>query len=299
MKQFGFLILATLCVFACSPKSEHTQKNPDPLLEQVSPDLSSIETALNGQWRNENDTRRDRFRHPAQTMDFCQIDPSGHIIEVWPGGGWYSKILIPWIHANGGQFTAAIVDPQSSPRAAELSKQYLQQFTDTQIFGKFAYNILSQTSPLFTEAESQDSILTFRNIHSWMDAAMAEKTFADFYAALKPGGILCVVQHRLPSGEVQSPTADTGYVQEAMVKALATGAGFVFDAASEINANAKDTADHPFGVWTLPPTKASPKTEAARTKYPDFDRARYDAIGESDRMTMRFRKPLVLPSSTP
>jgi predicted methyltransferase len=138
-------------------------------------------------------------------------------------------------------------------------------------------------------AGAADMALFLRNLHNWMAAGLAEKAFHDAFAALKPGGVLGLEEHRAPSGGVQDVLASDGYVQQAYAVQLAREAGFTFDGASEINANPKDTHDHPFGVWTLPPVRrSSPRGQPAD---PDFDHAPYDAIGESDRMTLRFRKP--------
>ena len=138
-------------------------------------------------------------------------------------------------------------------------------------------------------AESVDIILSFRNVHNWMGGGYAEKAFADFYAALKPGGTLGIVEHRLPESALQDPRGATGYVQESYMKALAADAGFEFVASSEINANPRDTADHPMGVWTLPPRSAVPKEGSEDAT--GFDAALYKNIGESDRATLKFRKP--------
>ena len=138
-------------------------------------------------------------------------------------------------------------------------------------------------------AGTADLVLFMRNIHAWMAAGIAEKAFADAYAALRPGGVLGIEQHRLGPEEDQDPAAANGYVQEAFVKQLAAEAGFAFVAASEINANERDTKDHPFGVETLPPMGLT--APRGSPPNPTFDRSKYDEIGESDRMTLRFRKP--------
>jgi predicted methyltransferase len=292
MGKTSLCLLAILAVSGCTDADQAPiAATPEEVSEPAGPAPTSIAAAMVGNWRSDAAKARDQFRHPAETLEFCQIDPSGHVAEIWPGSGWVSQILVPWTHANGGQFRAAVIDPESSERAASLLERYLGQFSDTDLFGQVSYGAFGANSDLFAEAGSQDAVLTFRNVHSWMGRGMAEKAFADFYQALKPGGVLCVIEHRLPSSTIQNPKADTGYVQEAMVKALASEAGFVFEAASEINANSHDMADHPFGVWTLPPVRRSPKTEDEQAEFPDFDRAAYDAIGESDRMTLRFRKP--------
>jgi len=133
-----------------------------------------------------------------------------------------------------------------------------------------------------------DRVLTFRNTHSWMGGGTVEAVFEQFYGALKPGGMLGLVQHRLPATAEQDPRAPSGYVQEAYVKQLAKEAGFEFLGSSEVNANPKDTADHPYGVWTLPPRLREPKEGEDAG---DYDKAKYEAIGESDRMTLLFKKP--------
>ncbi|PHR63078.1 MAG: methyltransferase [Robiginitomaculum sp.] len=289
------VVLALLVLVGCQPKTEPEPAAPVEIV--TAPDYSVLSTVLAGNWRTDKSKARDIYRHPAQTLDFCEIDPAGQVAEIWPGAGWYSQILLPWIHANGGHFTAVAVDPTRSQPAADLLLRYLEQYADRELYGEFSHSILSATSGPIAPADSQDAILTFRNIHSWMGRGMSEKAFADFYAALKPGGVLCVVEHRLPSAAVQDSKAPTGYVQEAMAKALASEAGFLFEASAEINANPDDEADHPFGVWTLPPVQRSPRDDEERAANPDFDRAIYDTIGESDRMTLRFRKPAAAPTT--
>jgi len=211
-------------------------------------------------------------------------------LEVWPGGGWYTQILAPWIKENDGQYTAALIDPDVSDKAAALNRAFLRKFADKDRYGPTNTTVLSATSSSLVPPDSVDLILTFRNVHSWLAQGMGAKAFADFYAALKPGGHFCVVEHRLPDAREQDPLASSGYVQQSLVKALATDAGFVFEGQSNVNANPKDTADHPFGVWTLPPVRRS--AAPGDTPDPAFNRQRYDEIGESDRMTLRFSKPL-------
>ncbi|MBL4617247.1 MAG: class I SAM-dependent methyltransferase [Robiginitomaculum sp.] len=294
MIKYSLPVIASLALFACTsePVAEEASSKAAPEAVASVPDMKSLQSNLSGDWRTDEAKSRDAFRNPAATLEFCGVDPATNISEIWPGGGWYSQILAPWINANGGKFNAVIIDPEISEGAANLLQRYMAQFEDKDLFGEISTAPLSADSAGFAADNSQDTVLTFRNVHSWMGRGMAEKTFADFYASLKPGGVLCVIEHRLPSSAVQSSKAGNGYVQEAMVKALAAEAGFVFEAASEINANPKDNADHPYGVWTLPPSKRSPRTDEEKAANPDFDRAAFDAIGESDRMTLRFRKPV-------
>ncbi|MGJ3231932.1 MAG: class I SAM-dependent methyltransferase [Oceanicaulis sp.] len=249
----------------------------------------TLEEAVAGAWRGEQARARDTFRNPVETLEFFGVDPSGTIVEIWPGGGWYADILAPWIEANGGTYVAAWppVDPDNE-RALAFQERFLERF-ESALYGEATLvEFGARTGPLL-DADEADAILTFRNVHNWMGAGFAEKAFADFHAALKPGGVLGVVEHRLPASRVQDPRAATGYVQQDYVISLAEEAGFELVGSSEVNANPADTADHPFGVWTLPPvSRTSAFGEPAD---PNFDAAPYDEIGESDRMTLLFRKP--------
>ena len=249
----------------------------------------TLQEAVDGAWRGEQARSRDEFRNPVETLEVFDIDPSGTIVEIWPGGGWYADILAPWIEANGGTYVAAWppLDPDNE-RALAFQERFLERF-ESELYGEATLvEFGAETGALMPE-EPADAILTFRNVHNWMGAGFAEKAFADFYAALKPGGKLGVVEHRLPASRVQDPRAATGYVQQDYVISLAEEAGFELVASSEINANPADTADHPFGVWTLPPVSRT--SDFGEPADPDFDTAPYDAIGESDRMTLLFRKP--------
>ncbi|MBI1234207.1 MAG: methyltransferase [Alphaproteobacteria bacterium] len=250
----------------------------------------TLEWAVAGEWRGE-DAARDAWRHPQETLEFFEIDPSGTIVEIWPGGGWYARILAPWIAANGGTYIGATF-PETSPSEArrEARANFLAEMASNPVYGEVQAGDFSADVGDIAPAGSVDAVLTFRNVHNWMGAGFAERAFADFYTVLRPGGVLGVVEHRLPDTREQDPRASTGYVQEAYVIALAEEAGFELVGRSDVNANPADTADHPFGVWTLPPVgRTSPFGEP---EDPAFDRAPYDAIGESDRMTLLFRKPL-------
>ncbi len=298
MRRFGFVGCLLVLLAACSnpdavkkpPAQEPQTTVQEPIpAPPPGPAVGSLEWAVAGPWRPQKERDRDIWRHPQDTLKFCGVDPAKTIIEVWPGGGWYTQILAPWVKENGGHYIAAGLDPQSSPRAAALSTQFANRFADADRYGDISFSSLSATSGDLAPPGSADTVLTFRNVHSWMARGMAEKAFADFYKALKPGGTLCVVEHRLPGSRLQDPQARTGYVQEEMVKALAKEAGFTLAAESQINANPKDKADHPFGVWTLPPVRRSAALGAPEN--PQFDHSPFDAIGESDRMTLRFIKP--------
>ena len=252
-------------------------------------ETGALSWAVNGDWRSDEDKARDAYRHPVETLEFFDIDPSGRVMEIWPGGGWYTDILAPWITANGGQYVAVWPDiPADNERAVAFQTRFIEKFDDSRYGDVELATFDSETGPL-GEPGSVDAILTFRNTHSWMNRGAAEKAFSDFYDVLAPGGVLGLVQHRLPADRVQDPRASTGYVQEDFVISMAEEAGFELLDSSEVNANPADTADHPFGVWTLPPVSRS--SAFGEPADPDFDRAPYDAIGESDRMTLMFFKP--------
>ncbi len=288
---FGIVLLAILLASCGEPEPLPVAQIPIPDAPPVpeGPAVGSLEWAVNGPWRSTRDMERDKWRNPKQTLQFCGLEPAQHVVEIWPGGGWYTQILAPWLRENSGQYSAALLDPEESERARTLGESFKQAYGDEERYGTITTSVLSANSPELAPAASADLVLTFRNVHSWLARGMGAKTFADFYAALKPGGVLCVVEHRLPDAREQDPLASSGYVQLSLVKALAAEVGFVFEAQSNINENQKDTADHPFGVWTLPPVRRS----AGSGEIPDpaFDRAKYDTIGESNRMTLRFRKP--------
>ncbi|MFC4725607.1 class I SAM-dependent methyltransferase [Glycocaulis abyssi] len=251
------------------------------------PETGSLAWAVAGEWRADA-VARDVWRNPLETLEFFGVDPSGTLVEIWPAGGWYTQVLAPWIAANGGSYVAAHFDPAGSEQTQAFIDGYAERFS-APLFGEIEIAAFGpDTGPIVPEG-SADAVLTFRNVHNWMARGFEEKAFADFYAALRPGGVLGVVEHRLPASQPQDPRAATGYVQEDYVIALATEAGFELVGSSEVNANPADTADHPFGVWTLPPVLLSaPRGEEPD---PDFDRAPYESIGESDRMTLLFRKP--------
>ncbi|WP_425494697.1 methyltransferase [Lysobacter capsici] len=245
----------------------------------------SLRAAVAGSWRDPKNVARDGYRHPLETLTFFGAKPEQTIIEITPGGGWYSEILAPFLRERG-KYVAAVVDPdtQSSDGARKYqtkAKATLEQkfAASPAQYDKVVIAAYDSFKPAFGPADSADLVLTFRNVHNWRSAGQAEVMFRGFYDVLKPGGTLGVVEHRAKS---DVPADDkSGYVGQAQVIALAEAAGFKLEAKSEINANPRDTKDYPNGVWTLPPVN---QHDAA-------DDAKYQAIGESDRMTLRFRKP--------
>jgi predicted methyltransferase len=255
---------------------------------------AAIAAAVDGAWRSANDKERDEHRHPKESLEFWGLQPGMTILEVQPGGGYWTEILAPFARATGGQYYATAAD-LDNPETSEGSRKGRADFearlaAKPEIYGKSKFvNWGAKSAPL--PENTFDFILSARSVHGWMGSGIAEKVFKDFHRGLKPGGILAIEQHRGKPG-TQDPKASSGYVTEAHVIDLAKKAGLELVAKSEINANPKDTADHPFGVWTLPPVRRSrPYSEGANATDPNFDRAKYDAIGESDRMTLKFRKP--------
>jgi predicted methyltransferase len=271
-----------------APVSETSPVSAEP--ETVSEGTMAMEDILAADWRTDEDRARDAFRNPAETLAFFEVEPGDTVVEIWPGGGWYTKILGPYLKSGGGTLIAAGFDPERSDYAARGMQRFRDNFVEqADTYGDIEVTVFSADSDGMAAPGTADVVLTFRNVHNWMSGEYAEKAFADAFAALKPGGVLGVVEHRLPSSEAQDPVAASGYVHEDYVIALAEEAGFVLEERSEINANPADTADHPFGVWTLPPVS---RTEDRDGNTPeDFDAAKYQAIGESDRMTLKFRKP--------
>ena len=240
-----------------------------------------FDAAIAGAHRSDANKARDASRHPAETLSFFGIKPGMTVVEISPGGGWYTEILAPALGNTGTLYAA-----HNNPAASEGSAKGVQRFKDklaatpaayanvkVTAFGKGSYDI--------APAGSADAVLTFRNIHNFDMGGFAPDAFKAFFAALKSGGVLGVVEHRLPEDKPDAMMKDSGYMKLSYVRKLAEAAGFKYVGASDINANPRDTHDYPKGVWTLPPNYAEGEK----------DRAKYAAIGESDRMTLKFVKP--------
>lgn len=228
---------------------------------------------------------RDQYRHPAETLAFFGITDTQTVVEIFPGGGWYTEILAPLLKSHGKLYEASYADnsPSSTPyqiRATSNLKKKLQ--AQPELYSAVTVTALQvpETTAIAPPA-SADLVLTFRNVHNWLKDGSADQVFTAFFTALKPGGVLGLVEHRAQAGTTLEQTIKSGYVTEAEVIRLAEKAGFRLLAKSEINANPKDSKDYPDGVWTLPPSLSGNPTE----------KQRYLAIGESDRMTLKFIKP--------
>jgi len=256
----------------------------------------TLEWAVAGSWRLDKERARDRWRHPVETLQFVGLKRTDTVVEISPGGGWYTAILAPWLKEGGGKLYAAHLDPAEADYARRQVDIYKAAFIDhPETYGDITLTTVSAKGAGFAPDGSADAVLTFRNIHNWMNGGYAAKIFADAYRALKPGGVLGVEEHRLPSARDQDPRANNGYVLESYVIQIAEAAGFAFEQSSSINTNPNDTADHP--VWMLPPNLSPPEPGSPLAE--GYDKAKYEAIGESDRMTLRFRKPLVATPATP
>ena len=244
-----------------------------------------LDAAIAGSWRSPDNVARDRYRHPRETLAFFRLAPTQTVVEITPGGGWYTEILAPYLRESG-QYVAAVVDPAATEGRSVAYYTGARDQLQAKLAGAPAatYDRASVVAydpqaPVLGPAGSADRVLTFRNAHNWRSAGQAEGMFRAFHAVLKPGGVLGVVEHR---ARTEVPADDkSGYVAESQVIALAEAAGFVLDGRSEVNANPNDDTDHPNGVWTLPPSN----------RHDPEDRQQYAAIGESDRMTLRFVKP--------
>jgi predicted methyltransferase len=283
-----FLIASSALVLAlflqsCEPASDGTETKADALPAVLQDSSVSIETVLAGEHRSAKNKARDKYRHPAETLEFFGVQPDSAVIEIWPGGGWYTEILAPYLRDNG-RYIAAGFDPNSEIEFIAAGAAAFQEMLDANpaVYGNAEQAILMPPTHLeMVPPGSVDFILTFRSVHNWMPRKADGMVLASIFAALKPGGVLGIVEHRGNPEIEQDPEAKTGYINQDYAIAIAEAAGFMLDGTSEINANTADTKDHPEGVWTLPPTM----------RLKDKDREKYLGIGESDRFTLRFIKP--------
>ena len=244
---------------------------------------------IDGPQRSAVNKARDPWRHPLASLNFWGFRGGQVVADIDPGGGYWTEIVAPYLAKTGGRYIAGMTDPSVSDGAAKAHAAFEARFADRQVFGDISYAPFSVAGGFVAPAASVDLILYCRFIHDlmWTPGAL-QRALGGMYAALKPGGLLAIEEHRADPRAMINDAHD-GYVATTFVVGQAAQAGFVLAATSEINANPKDDKDHPFGVWTLPPTRRS--SPFGQPPDPAFDHARYDAIGESDRMTLRFKKP--------
>ncbi|MGJ8560821.1 MAG: class I SAM-dependent methyltransferase [Litorimonas sp.] len=285
------LITAAILLTACSgasseaPETIEVEAQPAATTEAVQAPMMLADAIAHP--RRADDAARDQFRNPQATLDFFEIAPGQTVAEIWPG--WYTQILAPYLSDNNGTYVAVLFPDGVSDRLDGRNAAFKEKFGDAEAYGTLGYGSYSKDTGLSLDDNSMDTILTFRNVHNWMGQGYAEDAFAEFARALKPGGMLGIVEHRLPETRTQDPKGASGYVQESYMKALAAEAGLEFVDSSDVNANPLDTADHPMGVWTLPPRSRLPEAGSADAN--GFDAELYLNIGESDRATLKFRKP--------
>ena len=242
----------------------------------------ALDNILAGSQRSAENSARDRYRHPKDTLLFFGIRPEMTVLEVWPEPGWYTEIIAPLVREHGKYYAATIApDPQSRYVSERLGDYQQKLASKPDVYGAVAVVTFPSDGSDVVPPGSLDMVVTFRNIHNWMAQDFAGQAFATLYKALKPGGVLGVVEHRGNPATVQDPKAKSGYVNEDYAIRLIEGQGFSLVGESQINANPKDTKDYEQGVWTLPPTY----------RLGDKDRPKYAEIGESDRFTLKFVKP--------
>ena len=261
----GAMLLVSLCTFA--------------------DETALLTKAAEGAHRSETNIARNEWRHPVETLTFFGIKNDMRVAEIWPGsGGWYTEILAPYLKENGLLVTLNYDGSTGREYFMRGDKKFRAKLAaNPEVYGKvIVKNLLPPKSiPIMEdEIEDLDMILTFRNVHNWIRNDIAVEMFKQLNSLLKPGGVLGLVAHRGTPEMTEKKHATTGYLADSVIISLAERSGFELVDTSEINANPKDTKDHPEGVWTLPPSY----------RLGDVDRAKYQAIGESDRMTLKFVK---------
>ena len=266
---------------AAKPAADQPAQPPPP----VSADQmvgQKIDQVLAGDWRSDKNKARDQYRHPKQTLEFFGVKSGTTLIELTPGGGWYAEVLAPLMKGSGNYIAAILTPKKKEGEDAQDMDALSKKFAgDAAEYGDAKVEQFDLKAPNLGPPGSADMVVTFRNVHNWVSGGTAPQMFKAFFDVLKPGGVLGVEDHRAAEGADVEKTKEKGYLPTDYVIKLATDAGFKLKAQSEINANPKDTKDYEKGVWTLPPT----------FELGDTDHDKYAAIGESDRMTLKFVKP--------
>lgn len=276
------LIICLVPNYALTAAPTATVVSP-PLIPEAVSSETRLRAILAGEHRSVANKARDNYRHPLETLLWFGLSEEMTVVEVLPSSGWYAEIIAPFLRQRGQYIGANFPEDSPSEFMRDTAKQFRSKLAAApDLYGKALVTAWAPPgrAQLATPGVA-DRVLTFRNVHNWMKAGSVDAVFAAMFQVLKPGGILGIVEHRARNDQPQDPLANNGYVREDYVIQLAQRAGFRFLEASEINANSKDTKDYPDGVWTLPPTYA----------LGEKNKSRYTAIGESDRMTLKFVKP--------
>lgn len=285
IRSFAMVTLAATLLTGCATSGSSTRT-------ATAGSDAALAVVLAGPQRSAEQKERDGERRPGPSLAFWGLKPGASILEVQPGGGWWTQILAPYAARTGGRYTATAADlanPNLAPAARQGRERFAATYADAAVYGKVELVNWGPVAAPLPEGQF-DFILLSRVIHGWMrQDGMVDRYFAQVARGLKKGGTVAVEQHRAAPGTPADGGA-SGYVTEQFVIDAAARAGLTLVARSEINANPKDTKDHPFGVWTLPPTRATVAYGSGKPADPAFDRTKYDAIGESDRMTLRFTK---------
>jgi predicted methyltransferase len=272
---------ATAIVLAATVMSSIAIAASAPTGQTSGADLAKLKAVVDGDQRSAANKARDKYRHPVETLAFFNIRPNMTVVELWPFGGWYTEILAPYVKGKGTYYAAAM-DPASNQSEDKKYNAELKALLDAHpdLYSEVKWSVLTSGKYDIAPAGSADLVVTFRNIHNWVWAGNEKDVFAAAFRALKPGGILGVEEHRNNDPNAK-PKRGEAYVGEDYAIGLIESVGFKLAGRSNINSNPKDTKDYPQGVWTLPPSFA----------LGDKDRAKYAAIGESDRFTLKFVKP--------
>ncbi|MAG75420.1 MAG: methyltransferase [Colwelliaceae bacterium] len=279
MKKIKTLLTASMLTMSFASANALAHDNHKHA-EQPAKNNFALVKAIGGDHRSDKNKARDVHRHPKETLAFFGFEPTMTVVEMAPGGGWYTEILAPAVKGQGTFYGAHYPDKGDDSYGSKSRRRLEEKMASNEVFSEVKLtDFTPRQASNIAPAGTADLVLTFRNLHNWGEDGVLQM-FKDAHKALKKGGVLGVVEHRMPASQNFEENKRSGYFPEALTIELAEKAGFKLAASSEVNANPKDTADHPRGVWTLPPVLA----------LKDEDKEKYLAIGESDRMTLKFVK---------